>query len=471
MDGTLVAERYRITRRLGAGGMATVWAATDERLGRPVALKRLHVPDGPSAKRLEREARIGASLRHPALVTVFDVLSVEHGLLLVMELVDGGSLADRLQVGRLEPQAALPVLRDVAGALDHAHAKGVVHRDVKPANILIGRDGRARLADLGIATALESTRLTAAGDLLGTPAYLAPEQVAGEDATPASDRYAFAAVAFETLSGRKAHPGASALEIMHAVRRDPTPDLRAVWPQAPPPAAQALARGMAVEPSDRPASAVELVDELAAAFAPRPPAAAPAPREAPAPTVRLPVQRRRDRRPLIAFAALVAVVAAVVAVLTSGGDGGRPQPQAAASATATRTATPTAASTKTATPAATAAATTVAARAGASPASAVRGFYERAAAGDFARAWLLAGPQMRAAFGGSLAQFERDMASLQSIDFQQLDVTSRQGGQATVTVRTVAQHTDHVDHCSGALRATRSAAGVWQVEPAGLHCS
>src|SRR3954469_11855984 len=185
--GTLWADRYRVLCRLGSGGMASVWAAEDERLGRVVAIKRLHVPDGMHNRRFEREARLGASLRHPALVTVYDVLSSDSELLLIMEYVDGGSLAARLEDGPLEPTEAVRALRDVAGALDHAHANGIVHRDVKPANILIGRDGRARLGDLGTATAAESTQMTAPGELLGTPAYLAPEVLAGRPASPASD--------------------------------------------------------------------------------------------------------------------------------------------------------------------------------------------------------------------------------------------------------------------------------------------
>src|SRR5215210_6207614 len=136
--GTLsFAGRYRVVRRLGAGGMATVYLAEDERLGRRVAVKRLHA-DSPEdvAQRFAREARLGASLNHPNLVSVYDTVTDDDGVLIVMELVRGESLADALREGPLETEDALAVVRDVASALDHAHSHGVVHRDVKPANVL-----------------------------------------------------------------------------------------------------------------------------------------------------------------------------------------------------------------------------------------------------------------------------------------------------------------------------------------------
>ncbi len=161
--GTVWLGRYRLTRRLGAGGSATVWEAEDQLLERQVAIKRLHMPTDDGSRRFMREARLGASLQHPGLVTVLDVVEGDETLQLVMELVDGGSLSDVLSTGPLPWRDALPLLRSVAAALDHAHAYGIVHRDVKPDNILIGRDGRPRLADLGIAQAVESTQLTAPG--------------------------------------------------------------------------------------------------------------------------------------------------------------------------------------------------------------------------------------------------------------------------------------------------------------------
>src|SRR5215211_1243844 len=161
--GTLrFADRYRVLRRLGSGGMATVYLAEDERLGRRVAVKRLHA-DSPEdvAQRFDREARLGASLNHPNLVAVYDTVTDDEGVLIVMEYVDGPTLGQALKDGPLPVARALEVLRAVASALDHAHAQGIIHRDVKPANILLGADGRSKLADLGIAfAAAHATQIT-----------------------------------------------------------------------------------------------------------------------------------------------------------------------------------------------------------------------------------------------------------------------------------------------------------------------
>jgi len=180
-EGKLVAGRYRLLERLGAGGMAAVYLAHDERLDRRVAVKRLHTADGDDvdARRFKREAKLGASLSHPHLVSIFDTEEDDESVLLVMEYVDGETLADRLARGGLEPRAAAAIVRAVAEALDHAHAAGIVHRDIKPANVLLGRDGSVKLADLGIAKALERTDITDTGTILGTPTYMAPEQLQG----------------------------------------------------------------------------------------------------------------------------------------------------------------------------------------------------------------------------------------------------------------------------------------------------
>jgi serine/threonine protein kinase len=162
--GELFADRYRVIRRLGEGGMATVWLAEDERLGREVAIKRLRT-DAPeeSLARFRREARIGATLNHPNFVSVFDTIATEEGALIVMEYVPGRSLEDLLGQGAMDPEEAVPILSGAADALDHAHRTGVVHRDIKPANILVREDGTVKLADLGIARALDATQITALG--------------------------------------------------------------------------------------------------------------------------------------------------------------------------------------------------------------------------------------------------------------------------------------------------------------------
>src|SRR5918912_2565967 len=173
---SLLAGRYRVERLLGRGGMAAVYLAHDERLDRRVAIKRLHA-DSPvaAARRFAREAKLGASLSHPNLVWVFDTVADEDGVLIVMEYVPGTTLARELQAGPLRPRRAVEVISGVATALDHAHEHGVVHRDVKPANVLLGTGGTVKLADLGIARAAEHTRITSSGVVLGTASYMAPE--------------------------------------------------------------------------------------------------------------------------------------------------------------------------------------------------------------------------------------------------------------------------------------------------------
>src|SRR3954449_2280139 len=263
----VLAGRYRVIDRLGAGGMATVYLAEDERLGRKVAVKRLHA-DSPedASQRFEREAKVGASLSHPNLVTVFDTVADDEGVLIVMEYVAGENLAQLMARERVPPEQAVLIIRQVAGALDHAHQSGVVHRDVKPANILITPDGKAKLVDLGIATASERTQITAVGTVLGTPSYMAPEQLEGGSISKSVDLYALGAVAFELLSGRKARQGRTPVEIAHQIANDPAPDIREAWTDAPPAAAETLQRAMARDPDQRPRSAGQLARALDDAF-------------------------------------------------------------------------------------------------------------------------------------------------------------------------------------------------------------
>src|SRR5215213_3669847 len=175
--GTLLAGRYRVVRHLGSGGTASVFLARDERLEREVAIKRIHGAEvtAETAQRLRREARIMASLRHPGLVTVYDMVMDDSDLLLVMEYVRGETLAAVIARGPLEWQRTLRLLEPVAAALDHVHERGVVHRDLKPSNILVGPAGVVKVADLGLATAAEISKITPPGAVLGTTAYMAPE--------------------------------------------------------------------------------------------------------------------------------------------------------------------------------------------------------------------------------------------------------------------------------------------------------
>lgn len=257
--------------------MAAVYLAEDERLGRRVAVKRLHAdsPDD-AARRFRREARIGAALNHANLVSIFDTVTDDEGLLIVMEYVEGGTLASALKQGPLSPEETLRVLRGVSAALDRVHALGVIHRDVKPANVLLADTGEVKLADLGIATATEVTRITRSGVAIGTPSYMAPEQAEAGESTAAVDVYALAAMAFEALGGKPAVTGDSPLAVVRRAATGPRPDLREAWPQAPARAAEVLRGGLAIDPTERPASAGQLVDELDAALAEQQPEADPA---------------------------------------------------------------------------------------------------------------------------------------------------------------------------------------------------
>jgi serine/threonine protein kinase len=276
LQATLLADRYRVIDRVGSGGMATVLLAEDERLGRQVAVKRLHAesPED-TARRFRREARLGASLNHPNVVSVYDIVSDDEGVLIVMEYVEGETLRDAIERGPLPPERAVEVLRGVAGALDHAHGEGIVHRDVKPANVLLGRDGRIKLADLGIATAVEGTRITMSGTVLGTAAYMAPEQLEGHKPGPEADIYSLAVLAWESLSGERAYEGRTPIEIATRKATEPPPSLAAARPEAPAAAVELLERAMGPDPAARPASSTAFVDELEAALAPPKPKAQP----------------------------------------------------------------------------------------------------------------------------------------------------------------------------------------------------
>ncbi len=195
-----------------------------------------------------------------------------------MEYVAGETLRDALRGGSgLAVAEGLRVIEGVSAALDAIHRRGIVHRDVKPANILLGADGAIKLADLGIASAADRTRITADGAVLGTFSYMAPEQLDGARPTAAVDVYALSAVAFEVLSGRKARLEANPFALAHAISTQPPPDLSEVWPQAPRAAVELLVRGMSREPSERPRSAGELAGRLRAALEPHATAAMPVP--------------------------------------------------------------------------------------------------------------------------------------------------------------------------------------------------
>jgi len=229
MNEPLILDRYRLVERLASGGSAEVWRAHDEQLDRPVAVKRLHphlLPDQASRKRLAAEARAVAGLSHPVIVGVYDVDATEEAPALIMELVDGESLSARIdRDGPLPPREAAAVTADLAEALYHAHQRGVIHRDVKPGNVLLAADGRTRLVDFGIAHSLAEAaeRLTVTGTVIGTLRAMAPEQLAGGPITPRTDLYGLGVVLHEALTGRPPYPAGSPVALADAQRGGPPP--------------------------------------------------------------------------------------------------------------------------------------------------------------------------------------------------------------------------------------------------------
>ncbi len=220
MGGRPGAPRFRLLRRLGSGGFGRVWLAEDHRLGHPVALKAAHAPDAETEQRIQREARALAAVRHPNCIRVHDLLPAAsdpglaelEGLVIVMEYVEGPSLGELIRSrGALDDVAAARVWAGVAGALDAAHSRGVMHRDVKPGNVVVDRSGLAHLIDFGIARKTGDATMTMAGFVLGTPDFLSPEAACGERATPASDAWQLAATVSYALTGhppRGGHPDA-----------------------------------------------------------------------------------------------------------------------------------------------------------------------------------------------------------------------------------------------------------------------
>ncbi len=290
---------------IARGGMGEVYRATDSVLERKVAVKLLserHARDEDAHARFRREALSAARLSGaPHVITVFDV--GEHGTqpFIVMEYLEGGSVFDRLREGRVPPELALEWLGQAGQALDRAHAEGIVHRDVKPANLLLDRDGSIVVSDFGIASTSGFDTLTLPGTVLGTAGYLSPEQARGEPATAASDRYGLGIVAFELLTDRRPFESETAATEAFAHVTAPVPSAEMLEPELPDGVDEVLRRALAKSPADRPETCAELVAALRGTFRDAEattrvlPAAAPTP-AAPAPAHPRAVHRPRNRR-------------------------------------------------------------------------------------------------------------------------------------------------------------------------------
>ena len=356
MSDVEIAGRYRVGHRLGIGGMSSVHLAVDRRLERQVAIKLLaeHLAEDPAfVSRFQREAQAAARLVHPNIVQVFDSGRDEQTgqYFIVMEYIEGASCAEILRdEGWMEVHEALSIIEQACEGLDYAHRHGVVHRDVKPGNLLRSLDGLLKLADFGIAKATEQSSITQVGSVLGTAAYLAPEQARGEDAGPPADLYALGVVAYQLISGRLPYEATSLTELALKQQRERPPMLDSLVAAVSPELADAVAIALALEPSERYASGREMrralndggqgiepareprreertrvTDEIpqgrrsrpserTAAVAPRRPR--PAARPAPAPAAAPPptAARHRGRRVLAALLVLVLIAGAVAAV-------------------------------------------------------------------------------------------------------------------------------------------------------------
>jgi eukaryotic-like serine/threonine-protein kinase len=263
-----IAGRYRIEGRLGVGGMSTVHLAFDQRLERYVALKLLaeHLADDPTfVSRFRREALAAARLVHPNIVQVFDFGFDEgqHQHFIVMEHVPGHSCAELLRDrGHLDVQQAVEIITQACRGLDYAHRHGVIHRDVKPGNLLVSDGDIVKIADFGIARAVGQSSITQVGSVLGTAAYLAPEQARGEEAGPRADIYSLGVVAYQLLSGRLPYEASSLSELTLKQQREAPAPLPELNPQVPPELGRAVATALALDQEHRPADTMAFAEAL-----------------------------------------------------------------------------------------------------------------------------------------------------------------------------------------------------------------
>jgi serine/threonine protein kinase len=267
-DGTIVSG-YRIDGLLGEGGMGAVYQATQLSLQRVVALKLLAPNLGDDAgfrARFEREGQVQAALDNEHIVSVYEAGQSEYGLFIAMRLIDGPTLKELILGDSLDPRRTVRLLSQVARALDAAHQAGLIHRDIKPQNILVGKSDHAFLADFGLIKAPDEARLTGTGQFIGTIDYVAPEQIQAEPATPASDIYALTGVLYECLTGEVPFPRQSEAAVLHAHVMAPPPTVSQLRPDLPPALDGVIAQGMAKDPWSRPARAAELMQATSRAL-------------------------------------------------------------------------------------------------------------------------------------------------------------------------------------------------------------
>jgi eukaryotic-like serine/threonine-protein kinase len=260
-----LGDRYQLLEVVGQGGMGEVWAARDLRLNRDVAVKRLSPQMASQAgvrERFEAEARAAARLNHPNVVVVYDSGEHEGTPYLVMELLSGRTLGDELALGPLDPERVRSLGLQVLDALAASHRAGILHRDIKPGNLLVAADGSTKVGDFGIAKSTEGLDLTSTGMIVGTAAYLAPERLAGEPATPQADLYALGVVLYEALTGRKPFQADTPMGLVRAVEAHNAVPLAAARPGLDPSLAAAVERAMAADPTRRFASAADMAAAL-----------------------------------------------------------------------------------------------------------------------------------------------------------------------------------------------------------------
>jgi eukaryotic-like serine/threonine-protein kinase len=333
---TLARGRYRVADVLGRGGMAVVYLARDDELDRPVAIKLLagHLADDTIFRdRFVREARLAAGLSQPNIVQIYDAGEDDGHPYIVMEYVDGRSLADELDLdGPLDPGRVVDLGVQVCAGLEHAHATGLVHRDIKPGNLLLGENGTVKIADFGIARAAETTRLTQMGSVLGTAAYLAPEQALGEEVTAAADIYSLGCVLYECLTGRTPYVFETLAELAVKHREEPIRPVRELRPEIPEGLEAVVMRSLARNPEYRPPSAAALGQELAATAPddvtrPLPQASGVRASEVRTEPLRRPMTAQPkgpvfDRRILIVAVMALLILAAIVTAVVGGSGGG-----------------------------------------------------------------------------------------------------------------------------------------------------